>query len=120
MMAEGFLTTHILDTAHGVPAHDVRIVLYRLEENSRIPIAEMRTNADGRTDRPILPQEAFVIGRYELEFHIGAYFAARVPNLPEPNFLNVIPVRFGISDACAHYHVPLLVSPYSFATYRGS
>lgn len=120
MMTQGYLTTHILDTAHGVPAHDVRIVLYRLEGTARARITEMRTNEDGRTDAPILPKEAFATGVYELEFHIGDYFAARIPTLSEPKFLDVIPVRFGISDLSAHYHVPLLASPYSFSTYRGS
>ena len=118
MNTQGYLTTHILDTAHGIPASGVRVVLYRLEGAERIQKADMYTNADGRTDSPILPQEDFATGVYELEFHIGDYFVARVPN--QPNFLNVIPVRFGIRDAEAHYHVPLLVSPYGYSTYRGS
>ncbi len=119
-MTQGYLTTHILDTAHGIPAHNVRVVLYRYDGTDRILVREMQTNTDGRTDSPILPKEDFAIGKYELEFHIGAYFADSVADLPEPNFLDIIPIRFGISDSNAHYHVPLLASPYSFSTYRGS
>ncbi len=112
----GFLTTHVLDTAHGVPAEGMTVDLYRLEGDKRTHIETMVTNADGRTDTPILPTAAFSVGRYELLFHVGAYFEES----DALQFLNDVPVRFGISDARSHYHVPLLVSPFSFSTYRGS
>lgn len=112
----GFLTTHVLDTAAGVPAAGMQIDLYRLEGDSRSHLARMVTNADGRTDSPILPAADFALGRYELVFQTGAYFG----RTETPSFLDDIPLRFGISDAEAHYHVPLLVSPFSYATYRGS
>lgn len=119
-MAEGYLTTHVLDTARGVPAAGVRIRLYRVTGNSHQQIVEMVTNADGRTDAPILPKGKFTAGTYELVFFAGAYLdACGVP--PEaPRFLDEIPIRFGISDEAAHYHVPLLLSPFGYATYRGS
>ncbi|QPM91580.1 hydroxyisourate hydrolase [Pseudooceanicola algae] len=119
-MAEGYLTTHVLDTARGVPAEGMEIVLYRLVDGVRDELARMTTNADGRTDSPILPKAHFLPGTYELEFHAGPYMdASGVP--PEaPRFLDVIPLRFGISDPESHYHVPLLVSPFSYSTYRGS
>ncbi len=115
----GYLTTHVLDTARGVPAAGLAIVLYRIEGGARRELARMVTNADGRTDAPILPESAFEIGQYELEFHAGAYLdAAGVP--PEaPRFLDVVPLRFGMSEP-AHYHVPLLLSPFGYSTYRGS
>ena len=116
----GYLTTHVLDTARGVPAEGVRIVLYRVTGNSHRKIAEAVTNADGRTDQPILPEGKFGVGEYELIFFAGEYLdACGVP--PEsPRFLSTIPIRFGISDVDAHYHVPLLLSPFGYATYRGS
>ena len=119
-MAEGYLTTHVLDTARGCPAAGMRIALYRVTSTGRDKIAEMVTNEDGRTDSPILPKGKFVPGTYELVFFAGAYLdACGVP--PEsPRFLDEIPIRFGISDAGAHYHVPLLLSPFGFSTYRGS
>lgn len=119
-MAEGYLTTHVLDTAKGLPAAGLEIVLYRLEGDVRDELARLATNSDGRTDAPILPKEHFLPGEYELEFHAGAYLdASGVP--PEaPRFLDVIPIRFGISDDAAHYHVPLLLSPFGYSTYRGS
>ena len=115
-MAQGFLTTHVLDTANGVPAAGMVIDLYRLEGDTRTHLAKMQTNADGRTDTPILPKEDFAVGRYELVFQTGAYFS----HSADPAFLDDIPIRFGINDATSHYHVPLLVSPFSFSTYRGS
>ena len=119
-MAVGYLTTHVLDTARGMPAPDIHISLWRIEGSDRVKLAEMKTNADGRTDAPILPRESFAAGRYELVFDAGAYFdRADVP--PEtPRFLSEIPIRFGISDVDAHYHVPLLLSPFGYSTYRGS
>lgn len=112
----GFLTTHVLDTASGLPAAGMKIDLYRLEGDTRAHIAAMMTNADGRTDGPILPIEDFKVGRYELVFQAGAYFGRD----DSPSFLDDIPLRFGINDPTSHYHVPLLVSPFSFSTYRGS
>jgi 5-hydroxyisourate hydrolase len=112
----GYLTTHVLDTAKGCPAAGLRIELYRLDGDARAKMAEMETNDDGRTDGPILPEAAFERGDYELVFHAGDYLrAAGAP----ADFLDVIPVRFRMT-AEDHYHVPLLLSPFSFSTYRGS
>ncbi len=119
-MAEGYLTTHVLDTARGTPAEGVKIALYRVSGNSHEKIAETVTNADGRTDSPILPQGQFATGTYELVFFAGAYLRATGQAGSEPVFLDQIPIRFGISDAGAHYHVPLLLSAYGYSTYRGS
>ena len=116
----GRLTTHVLDTAHGHPAKGVRIELHRLAGNTREPVTEAVTNADGRCDGPILEGTALTAGTYELTFHVGAYFDGLGLALPEPKFLDVVPVRFGIADPEAHYHVPLLVSPFGCSTYRGS
>jgi 5-hydroxyisourate hydrolase len=112
----GFLTTHVLDTASGLPAAGMTVDLYRIEGESRIHLVTMVTNDDGRTDSPILPAEDFATGTYELLFQAGAYFG----RADAPAFLDAIPIRFGISDPASHYHVPLLVSPFSFSTYRGS
>ena len=116
----GRLTTHVLDTAHGRPAAGVAIRLFRDDGNGREALGDYVTNADGRVDAPLLQGSAFAIGRYELEFAIGDYFAALGVATPEPRFLDVVSLRFGISDADGHYHVPLLVSPYAFSSYRGS
>ena len=115
----GYVTTHVLDTARGCPAAGLRIELYALDGATRRKLAETVTNADGRTDTPILPREDFATGTYELVFHCGAYLdACGVP--PEaPRFLDDVPIRFGLSEA-AHYHVPLLLSPFGYSTYRGS
>ncbi len=119
-MSDGFLTTHILDTASGLPAAGVRITLFRLaEDGGREALAEMTTNEDGRTDSPILPAGAFQRGRYELIFHAGDYLRGKF-GAAAGDFLDQVPVRFGIEDAGAHYHVPLLLSPYGYSTYRGS
>ena len=118
--AGGYLTTHILDTARGCPAAGVVIWLYRVTGNSHKKIAEGVTNADGRTEGPILSGKAFTAGGYELVFHAGDYLRAAGIAGPEPLFLDQIPIRFGITDASAHYHVPLLLSPYGYSTYRGS
>ena len=112
----GFLTTHVLDTARGVPAAGMQVDLYRLEGDTRAHIVKMMTNADGRTDSPILPADEFAVGRYELVFQAGSYFGGGDAN----RFLDAIPIRFGINDPASHYHVPLLVSPFSYSTYRGS
>jgi 5-hydroxyisourate hydrolase len=116
----GYLTTHVLDTARGCPAAGLRITLARLEAGEMVPIAEAVTNADGRTDSPILPQSDFVPGVYELVFHAGDYLDASGAAPESPRFLDVIPIRFGISEPQAHYHVPLLLSPFGYSTYRGS
>ncbi len=117
-MAEGFLTTHVLDTARGVPAAGLRITLDRIDGNTRERLAEMATNADGRTDGPILPRERFAAGTYELTFHAGDYLRGSGARLTEPAFLDLIPIRFGMESG--HYHVPLLLSPFGYSTYRGS
>ena len=115
----GYLTTHVLDTARGCPAAGLTIELYRLEGETRVHLQTLVTNADGRTDAQILPAAAFETGTYELIFQAGAYLDA-VGTAPEdPRFLDVIPIRFGMSEA-AHYHVPLLLSPFGYSTYRGS
>ncbi|WP_424992524.1 hydroxyisourate hydrolase [Oceaniradius stylonematis] len=115
----GFLTTHVLDTARGCPAQGLRIDLYRIDGETRTHLKTLVTNDDGRTDEPILPENAFATGVYELVFHAGAYLDAAGTPPEEPRFLDVVPLRFGMSDA-AHYHVPLLLSPFGYSTYRGS
>lgn len=116
----GFLTTHVLDTARGCPAEGLRIALFRLTGEGPAALAEVVTNADGRTDAPILPQADFAAGTYELVFFAGDYLRATGQAGAEPLFLDAVPIRFGMADAEAHYHVPLLLSPYGYATYRGS
>jgi 5-hydroxyisourate hydrolase len=119
----GKLTTHVLDTANGCPGQGMAIALWKLESNleieSKTLLRTTTTNRDGRTDEPLLAAEDFTTGVYELVFSVGDYFA-RYSDYPQPFFLNQIPIRFGISDTQAHYHVPLLVSPWSYSTYRGS
>lgn len=119
---KGFLTTHVLDTARGCPAAGIEIALYRVTGNSHRKIATMTTNDDGRTDSPILPAEDFATGHYELIFKAGDYLRRNdlVDAGDAPLFLDEIPIRFGIDDAVAHYHVPLLLSPFGYSTYRGS
>lgn len=117
----GRLTTHVLDTATGLPAADLALTLWSLgADGTRRQLLETRTNADGRVDRPLLEGDAFVSGVYELVFRVGAYFWTNGLELPDPAFLDEIPLRFGVADASRHMHVPLLVSPYGYATYRGS
>lgn len=116
----GYLTTHILDTARGMPAQGIRIALYRVSGNSHRMIAETVTNADGRTDSPILPKDDFKTGTYELIFFCGDYLRETGQAGGDPLFLDQVPIRFGMNDADAHYHVPLLLSPYGYSTYRGS
>lgn len=116
----GYLTTHVLDTARGCPAAGLSIELYRLEGEARQMLARRTTNEDGRTDTPILPKEAFQCGEFELVFHAGDYLRRTNQAGAAPLFLDRVPIRFGISDAQAHYHVPLLLSPYGYSTYRGS
>lgn len=119
-MSEGYLTTHVLDTARGVPAAGIKIMLYRVSGNSHKKLVELETNSDGRTDTPILPTAKFKPGIYELIFCAGDYLRATGQEGEEPLFLDQIPIRFGMSDPDAHYHVPLLLSPYGYSTYRGS
>ena len=108
----GYLTTHVLDTAKGKPAASLKIELYRIEGEDRRHLKTLTTNADGRTDSQILPEAEFATGTYELVFHAGDYLGQR-------DFLDLIPLRFTMSEA-SHYHVPLLLSPYGYSTYRGS
>ena len=117
---KGRLTTHVLDTARGRPASGVRIELYREDADGRRRLGEAATNADGRCEAPLLSAAAFEAGCYELVFHVGAYFRAQEIALPTPPFLDQVPVRFGMAEAGGHYHVPLLISPYGYSTYRGS
>lgn len=116
----GKLTTHVLDTANGKPGFGIAVTLYRLDGERRDEILRTRTNEDGRCDRPLLQGDALLAGRYELVFAAGDYFRAQGQALPEPLFVDEVVLRFGIADPAAHYHVPLLVSPWSYSTYRGS
>ena len=115
----GRLTTHILDTALGRPAGGLKIELWALDHGPSL-IKTVVTNQDGRVDAPLLEGEAFKAGQYELRFHAGAYLKSTGASLSEPPFLDVIPLRFGIANKAEHYHVPLLLSPYGYSTYRGS
>ncbi|CUH70122.1 5-hydroxyisourate hydrolase [Thalassovita autumnalis] len=115
----GYLTTHVLDTARGCPAEGLKIDLYRINGETRTHIRTLATNDDGRTDEQILPAAEFEIGTYELVFHAGAYLDACGTPPEEPRFVDVVPIRFGMSEP-AHYHVPLLLSPFGYSTYRGS
>lgn len=115
------LTTHVLDTALGKPAQGLRIQLMRMNGEEAELIKTVFTNDDGRVDGgPMLAGDEFQVGQYELLFHAGDYLKGTGATLTEPPFLDVIPIRFGISDTTAHYHVPLLLSPYGYSTYRGS
>ena len=116
----GRLTTHVLDTAHGKPGAAMRVRLFRKRGADYALIKEVLTNGDGRCDAPLLEAEAFTTGAYRLVFSAGTYFAAQGVRVPEPAFVDEVTLDFGVADAGAHYHVPLLVSPYSFSTYRGS
>ncbi len=118
-MPDGRLTTHVLDTALGRPAAGLAVRLYRLDGAGRRLLASAVTNADGRTDRPLLAGDAFGAGTYEIEFEAGDYHRAAGLAADHP-FLDTVPVRFGISEAGANYHVPLLLSPFGYSTYRGS
>lgn len=117
----GKLTTHVLDTASGLPARRLRIELHRFGTDGQpASVAMIETNDDGRAPAPLLEGDAFRTGRYRLDFHVAAYFRAVGTRLPEPPFLDVVSIDFGIADDTQHYHVPLLVSPWSYSTYRGS
>ncbi len=118
----GKLTTHVLDTASGGPAAGMAVTLYRLQAGDAAPqqLKRIKLNHDGRADAPLLEGETMQVGRYRLVFEVAGYFEAQGAKLPQPPFLDQVPLDFGIADTQAHYHVPLLASPWSYATYRGS
>jgi 5-hydroxyisourate hydrolase len=115
----GRLTTHVLDTAQGKPGAGIKVDLYRVDRERRL-LKSVETNGDGRCDQPLLEGAAFEGGTYELVFHAGSYFRGAGVALPDPPFVDQVVLRFGIAEPGAHYHVPLLVSPWSYSTYRGS
>ncbi len=116
----GKLTTHVLDTANGCPAAGMAVRLYRFDAEGPKWLCSLTLNADGRADGPVLEGAKFLAGRYRLVFEVAAYFRGRGQALPEPAFLDEVPLDFGIADPDSHYHVPLLASPWSYSTYRGS
>jgi 5-hydroxyisourate hydrolase len=116
----GRLSTHVLDTVNGKPAKGVAIELFAVEGAQRRSVVRTITNADGRTDAPLMIGDAFHTGAYELVFEVGAYFKALGTPMADPPFLDIVPIRFTIAEPDGHYHVPLLVSPWSYSTYRGS
>lgn len=119
-MAEGYVTTHVLDAGRGCPASGMRIDLFRLEGEERRLVRTVTTNADGRTDAPVIPKGEAEIGVWELLFHAGDYLDRVGAAGETPRFLDLIPIRFGLADPEEHYHVPLLLAGYSYSTYRGS
>ena len=114
------LTTHVLDTAAGIPARSMTIELHSLDDGRPELLRRLETNDDGRVDGVLLEGADLRPGRYSLTFHVADYFRGRGIALPDPPFLDLVVIRFGIADAQQHYHVPLLVSPWSYSTYRGS
>jgi hydroxyisourate hydrolase len=115
------ITTHILDVTIGRPAHGVRVELFEwVSSTERKLVVDLATNADGRTDTPLVSADQARTGRFELIFHVGDHFRRQGAQLADPPFLDIVPIRFGVADPGAHYHVPLLVSPWSYSTYRGS
>ena len=116
----GKLTTHVLDTAHGCPAAGMRVAFFRIDDGVSRELKTLVLDADGRADAPLLDGSTHRAGRYRLVFSVAAYFAARGVKLPDPPFLDEVTLDFGIAAADEHYHVPLLVSPWSYSTYRGS
>lgn len=116
----GKLTTHVLDTMNGSPAAGMAVSLFRLDGASAVALKQLRLNDDGRADQPLLADAALQPGRYRLVFNVADYFRGRGVALPEPPFLEQVPLDFGIADTTLHYHVPLLASPWSYSTYRGS
>lgn len=115
----GALTTHVLDTSCGSPGSGIRVDLYRCDPERR-HLVTIRTNEDGRSDQPLLQDDAFRRGEYELVFQAGDYFRQRGLALGDPPFLGEVMIRFGVEDSTQHYHVPLLISPFGYSTYRGS
>lgn len=115
----GRLTTHVLDTAKGMPGSGIAVIVYRLDGERR-EVTRTVTNHDGRCDQPLLEGAALEAGKYEIIFAAGDYFRAQGLDLPEPLFVDEVALRFGIANTEQHYHVPLLVSPWSYSTYRGS
>jgi len=115
----GSLTTHVLDTSTGKPGAGMRIELFRVGDQHR-SLLTTTTNADGRCDQPLLADEAFRAGHYELVFNVGDYYRAADVVIPDPAFLDQVVIRFGVAEPGQHYHVPLLVSPFGYSTYRGS
>ena len=115
------LSTHVLDTMHGCPAAGMQVALYTTEGERATLVKRLTLNSDGRNpDGPLYDNASLKVGTYRLVFDVACYFKARGVQLPEPNFLNQVSLDFGVADATAHYHVPLLVSPWSYSTYRGS
>ncbi|MDB5773945.1 MAG: putative transthyretin-like protein [Herbaspirillum sp.] len=114
------LTTHVLDNSRGVPAAGILIRLFEVVDNSRRHILTTKTNDDGRCDAPLLSGDNFKAGVYELDFHVGDYFSAQGVSVPQPAFVDVVTLRFGIAEPARSYHVPLLVTPWAYSTYRGS
>ena len=119
MIMPAKLSTHVLDTANGCPAQRMKVELWRID-SARTLLKTAFTNADGRTDAPLLNADELKVGQYELVFFVGDYFATKTPTPTSVRFLDTVPIRFGIADASASYHVPLLCSPWSYSTYRGS
>ncbi|MFJ4396650.1 hydroxyisourate hydrolase [Pseudomonas sp. NPDC089396] len=116
----GRLTTHVLDAAHGCPGSSIKVELYRVVGQQLELVNTALTNSDGRVDAPLLQGDDYRTGVYQLQFSAGAYYRARGVQLPDTAFLDVVVLRFGIDEQQEHYHVPLLISPYSYSTYRGS
>ena len=114
------LSTHVLDTMHGCPAAGMAVALYRVQEGQAHLLRQLKLNQDGRSDAPLIDADKLQAGSYRLVFDVAAYFKARGVALPEPPFLGQVPIDFHIADITQHYHVPLLTSPWSYATYRGS
>jgi 2-oxo-4-hydroxy-4-carboxy-5-ureidoimidazoline decarboxylase len=121
LKVDGWLSTHVLDTHRGCPAPGVAIELFIVESSARPHlIAQSITNSDGRTDRPLIAEQPIPIAEYELRFHVGEYFSRQGTPIADPPFLDVVPIRFGVAEPESHYHVPLVVTPWSYSTYRGS
>ena len=118
-MSNGYLTTHVLDIFNGTPGKGIRGEIFRIENEKKHKIKEFKLNNDGRSDSHILEKEVFTVGKYELIFYCGEYFK-NFTTIKEPFFIDDVIIRFGINDSDQHYHVPLLVSPWSYSTYRGS
>ncbi|HXV39373.1 MAG TPA: hydroxyisourate hydrolase [Steroidobacteraceae bacterium] len=116
----GRLTTHVLDQVSGMPAAGMTVELVALEGGRRRPVVQLATNRDGRCEGPLVEGERFTAGIWQLEFHVATYYRMQGVALPDPPFLDVVTIRFGVADATHHYHVPLLVTPWSYSTYRGS